>query len=401
MNTFRKISAFLLLGFLTVALVSSCKKDDDDDNNNNNPVLDTSPIELSCNYFNENRTLMNDTNKPVDYFINCEMSINADVAILAGTVIEFGPNASLIINNGGSLRCLGSADNKVVLTGKVKVKGYWKGMRVNSSSPLNQMSYTVLEFGGGEPFSGKKAGIVVWSGGRIKINHSEIRNNDAAGLVADGANVTSITNIELENNKFSGNTLAPLEINTVLAGMVNGTNDFSGNGLPYIKCTNYTSALKVNTIWKKANVPFMITGASFTISDNAVLVVEPGVNMFFDSNTSMRINTGSALKAIGTVDEPIVFRGLTNAPGSWKGIYFSHTENVNNQISYASIENAGEDQQGAIYMWANPRVSVSHVSFKNLLTCAFFAGASSNSVNPNLTTSNLTFENVANEFCGD
>jgi len=400
MKTLKKISEILLIGFLTTSVLSSCKKDKDEDDINN-VLIDNSPQALSCNYFNEDRTLLNDTNKPVDYLINCEMSINANVTISAGTVIEFGPDASLIINNGGSLRCLGNADNKVVLTGKVKVKGYWKGLRVNNSSPLNQLNFTVLEFAGGEGFSGKKGGIVVWSGGRIKISNSEIRNNDAAGLTAEGANINEITNVELENNKFSGNTLSPLQLNTVLVGMANATNDFSGNGLPYIKCISYTSEIKVNTVWNKVNVPYLITGANLTIGNSAILSIQPGVNLIFDSNTGMRINTASALRAVGTADEPIVFRGLSNAPGAWKGLYFAFTENVNNQIAHASIENAGEDQQGAIYMWASPKLTLDHVSFKNLSTCAIYGAPSSGSPNANLTTSNLTFENVAGEICGD
>jgi hypothetical protein len=405
MKTFKSLTIYFSLLIFSIAIISSCKKDKDGDNNGNNnnnpPVVDTQPTELPCSYFSEDRLLDNDTNKQVDYYINCVANVSGNINIQPGVVIEFGPNAGLRIVDGGSIRAIGFEESKIRFTGKVKVKGYWKGIRIDSNSPLNELNHTVIEFAGGEEFSGKKGGIVVWSGGRLKVKNSEIINNDAAGLTAEGANINEVTNIELENNKFSGNTLSALQINTVLVGMANSTNDFSGNGLPYIKCINYTSEFRVNTVWKNVNVPYMITGAVAAIQNNSILSIQPGTRLVFDSNTGIRINEGSALKAIGTSEEPIVFRGLSNAPGAWKGLYFAFTENVNNQISHAKIENAGEGQAGAIYMWASPKLSVDNVSFKNLSTCAIYGAPGSGSPNPNLTTSDLSFENVAGEICGD
>jgi hypothetical protein len=399
----RIILKSLLIALTLSSSFSSCKKEkdkaDNPNNNNNNNVVDTNPTELPCYYFTESRTLSNDTNKQVDYLINCVADISSDVVINPGVVVAFGPNAGLRILPGGSLRCLGSETNKVTLTGKIKVKGYWKGIRVDSNSPLTELSHTIVEFAGGEAFSGKKGAIVTWAGSRIKINNSWIKDNDAAGL---NIPFSSETNVTLGGNKFSGNSDVPLEINSAHINVPHPTDDYTGNSSNFIRCINYTSQIKTTMMWRKINVPYLVTGAaSLAVMDNAMLGIEAGTTILFDSNTEIKVNNGCALKAIGTPDQPILMRGLVDQPGAWKGLYFGFTNNLNNQLQHVQIQNAGQSVQGAVYMWASPNLNLDNVHFKKIASCAIYGAPGSGSPNVNLSTSNLTYEDVGGEICGD
>jgi hypothetical protein len=80
-----------------------------------------------------------------------------------------------------------------------------------------------------------------------------------------------------------------------------------------------------------------------------VLTIEPGVKLKFQDNVELDVQPGAALVAVGTEDDPILFTGWQEAPGSWGGIVF-YSNAVSNEIAYATVEYAGSDEgpSGAI-----------------------------------------------------
>lgn len=78
---------------------------------------------------------------------------------------------------------------------------------------------------------------------------------------------------------------------------------------------------------------------------NAVLTVEPGVRIAFDANAGFfirGINTTGVITAVGTSTNPIIFTGLTAAPGFWRGISIQSID-VRNELTYCLLEYAGSD----------------------------------------------------------
>lgn len=75
------------------------------------------------------------------------------------------------------------------------------------------------------------------------------------------------------------------------------------------------------------------------LSVRADMVIAPGVTIFFEEHKGLQIVSGS-IQAKGTQDKPILFRGVGERPGYWKGIEIlsNADENV---IEHATIKDAG------------------------------------------------------------
>ncbi|MBX3011235.1 MAG: Ig-like domain-containing protein [Caldilineaceae bacterium] len=76
------------------------------------------------------------------------------------------------------------------------------------------------------------------------------------------------------------------------------------------------------TTWTKAGSPYQVT-QFIRVRPNVTLTVEPGVEVVFHSNTSLRAE--GALIAQGTANEPVLFTGASKQPGAWNGITASNT----------------------------------------------------------------------------
>lgn len=90
------------------------------------------------------------------------------------------------------------------------------------------------------------------------------------------------------------------------------------------------------------------------------LTIESGVVIEFTENGGLETREAeSILKASGSDDDPIVFRGTKNEKGHWKGIRIG-SDNNNNEISYAQIYDAGKEGADAVYVGNN-----AHLTFTN------------------------------------
>ena len=112
-----------------------------------------------------------------------------------------------------------------------------------------------------------------------------------------------------------------------------------------VQCTQaatlVSGAVTTNTSWMLAQSPYQVT-ADVVIQNGALLTIEPGVTVGFDSGTNLTIGVGS-LNARGTAGQPITFTsslevaGNTPAAGDWGQIRFLDLTNDNTSI----IEHAG------------------------------------------------------------
>jgi len=85
-------------------------------------------------------------------------------------------------------------------------------------------------------------------------------------------------------------------------------------------------------------------GVDYIITDrilfqvNSTLTIEPGTEIMFGTNGSLEMNNTS-IHANGTAAEPIIFRGIDNTRGYWKGIIlYGKTDN---QLIYCTVQDAG------------------------------------------------------------
>ncbi len=243
----------------------------------------------------------------IPYVLRGDLTIasGAVLNIIPGVLLKFARNADFYIN--GGVTAEGNANSPIIFTSlrddtrggdtggdgsTVGSVGDWGGIWFNETinDTKSILRYCEIYFGGQGGYG----------------------NNDTPISLDARANPT-ITNTTLSNNRFNG-----LDLNT-------GT---------------YSS----NIILDITELPYMIRG-DLTVASGAVLTIQPGVLLKFDSNSDFNVRGG--LTASGTATNHIVFTsfrddsrgGDTNgdgatagSPGSWGGIWFGATTDDNNAI---------------------------------------------------------------------
>ncbi len=380
---------FLALFSALIIFASSCKKDD-----HNNPA--NLPEILECGAFNQDRTLINDPNKPIDYIVDCILSINsAKITIEPGTVIVFNAGTGIALDGSGYLNAVGTDSNPIIFKGETPQKGIWRGIYIESSSPLNELNHVHIDGAGGSSFNsnGDLGAIIVWASSRLKLHNSKITNSSSNGLNASYQSST----LDLENNIYENNDRYPIFADKAYLPDMDKNSSHTGNGENFIALVNVSNNAS-NVFIQKLDVPYLFKTSSMNaFTYNVNVEIEAGTRIEFENQTYIRINENGSLKAVGSVNEPIVFTGFDGIPSSWRGIEMWHTTSPLNEFQHVMFEYAGQPSNNkALYLWANPRVLIHNSTFKDIEGCAIYSGGAGSS---NLTQMNNNFINVGTETC--
>jgi len=384
----------LLITASLIIMLSACKKEED--------IADKFlPIVLTCSDFTQDLTLKNDPDKPVDYIVDCLAQVTGRLIVEPGVVIQFDDDTGLMFLGNGSINAKGTAENKIVFTSRTKQTGAWRGLYIESASVNNVLEHTRLEYAGGNSFNSNdnRGAIVLWTNSRLSIDFTEILNSENNGISMEYDDA----NLQMTNSRIRNTVGTPIITSASNVTRLDKSNDFSGNQTDRIRVR--PRAFNTSSTIQKLNVPYRFESDGFfldyPINNGAVLTVEAGVSIEMGSGVYIRINDQGALKVDGTAADPVLFTGVDKIPGSWAGIYFLFTNNVNNQINHAIIEYSGDGTEpgtGGVTMWSSPRLAIRNTIFRNIPTCAI--AHASGGTNANLTTENISFVNVTGgEFC--
>jgi len=319
------ISALLITFFL----VQACKKTDEE------PV-DTDPIVLDCDYFETDRVLENDPNRPVDFIVTCVAKVEGDIVVREGVVIEFQDDAGLYVE-AGTLKAEGTSSKKVVFTGVNKIKGSWRGIFYASKSTNNILDHVVVSYAGGGSFNvfADLGNVVVFENAKVSITNTEISNGKEYGLNAVWRN----TDIRaFNNNTITGNTKYPVISLTEYGHVYDGSNNFVGNDMDYIFLDG-SYVIRGNRTWQKTNVPYLIDGA-ITIDKNESLTIEAGAELRFEDQSEIFVKKGGYLAVNGEASDMVLITGIVNQAGAWLGI-MNQSDDLRNVIDFAEIAYAG------------------------------------------------------------
>ena len=388
-NASEKLSLLVLCSLALIAV--SCSSDDPVE-----PPVNVDPIQLDCDYFIENRTLVDNPNAPIDYIVSCVSQVRANLIVEPGVVIAFTPDSGLILReNVSSIQAVGTANKPIVFTGTQPTRGSWRGIFVESENSSNIMEFVTVSYGGGQAFNsnGDRGNVIVYADGALTLKNCTVINSQTSGLNAVYRN----TRLTLQNNVFSGNA-NQLLINTVYATQTSATDNYSGNDLDRVLLYNYSAEFENSSVWKKVNVPYRVLNTGISgVNARGELTIEPGVTIEMSPGTEINIRDTGGLKMVGNAANPITIKGVSNTPGSWVGIKIDGT-NPMNEIAFATISNAGEDpstNKGAIDLWYNAKLSVHDTQFKDLASCGVYGRLlGGQTSNPNYSSYNLTFTNT-------
>ncbi len=93
---------------------------------------------------------------------------------------------------------------------------------------------------------------------------------------------------------------------------------------------------------------YLVTGP-LTVADGAMLTIEPGVHLPFESGAGLYINSNSVLDADGTSSEPITMTATNGnkQAGWWEGVFIFSAE-PNNLLNYVEIRHTGSGSPNSI-----------------------------------------------------
>ncbi|MCB0497157.1 MAG: PKD domain-containing protein [Cyclobacteriaceae bacterium] len=273
-----------------------------------------------------------------DYIASSNVNVSAELTIDPEVLIVFEENTGMIINTGGTLIAVGTASEPIVFSGTQKLNGYWKGIAVESNKTSNELTHTIVEYGGSEGFDGAnlKTNIMVQEAGRLKITNTISKNSGGYGLYTRDLDTTLP---DFANNSFNSNK-APVMTRINHYHYFDAASDYTGNTNDYID--SYWSDLSVteNVTWKKLNVPYKLAGNPEDIESD--VTIEAGVELIGQPASGLRILSTGSLNAVGTSTDNIIFRGEEDIAGYWKGLtFFSNT--TKNELTYVVISNGGEE----------------------------------------------------------
>jgi len=403
---------FLMICAFIISL-SSCKEEDDDNLIPDKKVTESKEaIVLPCNFFDTNFVLKADSLREVDYVVDCFMYVKGDkkITIEPGVVISFKQDAGIWIAEDVEFVAEGTVEKPIVFSATEKVKGYWRGLFF-SSKANSSLAHAKIEYAAGKKFTEYSpiyaGSIAVASGGVLNLSQVEISNGGNTGLDLSGHS----TKISTSNLLVSKNEGMAVKVCAYQAHIFDSSSTFTGNTLDFINVIEPNYEIRSTVEWNKLDVPYLIDGRVH-ITDSGYLTINAGAEVLFKEAGYLQASGNVppyhlGLNIMGTSSEKVVLSGFNNV--NWGGIYYGFT-NANNQIQHAIISHAKGDitvgnitNTGAIYMHADPKLSIIDSEFKDMPNCAYYAytGASKNKPPlPNFLTTNVTLTNVlGDELC--
>jgi hypothetical protein len=281
-----------------------------------------------------------------DYIVTAEISVNAKLTIKPGVVIYFEENTGLKINPQGSIDAKGMPSNRIVFTGKEQVKGFWKGVLINSNSADNIFENFLVEYGGGESFQELpfvKGNILLHgdqiSASAIRLIKSTSMASGGYGLYLAGKSYFN----HFENNSFANNQLAAAYVPAGQLHKLNFHSRFNdNNGFNGIETGGelyYHEAVQ----WAAFNDQSAYLVTSDLLIKSGLKIME-GAIFEVKTDKMIQVEGYGYLDATGTETNKIVFTAHNKtAYGHWKGIHFASPA-LNNKLIRAEISYAGSSK---------------------------------------------------------
>lgn len=307
------------------------------------------------------RDLFSDPDMP-DYIVKNDIEINALLNIEPGVVVHLDEDVIISVESGGgTLVAEGTEDSEIVFTSSDEAgQIYWGGLAFSSSSALNSLDHVHFAYGGGDDkiaYVNKGIGryigasLVIKKNGKVSIKNSIISHSEDFGFVVyEEGQITAF-----ENNRFTNNSAYPILMPANMGGMIDEASTFADNGEKAVAIFESTLngdasySDKENGSWKALNGghAYRIFGKGVMVEDS--MVIAEGARLEFVEDAVLRIESTGYLKAIGSVENPIIFTNTTqNSSQLWGGIQIA-SDNVNNQIMNAEVNFAGGDEWMYLY----------------------------------------------------
>lgn len=271
----------------------------------------------------------------------------------ADAYIEYGWNG-----NDATVRIQGTEEAPVIFEGVEPDAGYWRGVSFESNvRSSSSVSHWVLRHAGGDDqFALEISSPIKFTDVTLDANEKGAWIS-AKGVHKDSANLT------ITGTEGVPLTVAPDALVTIPRG-----GEFTGNDDDAIAIDG--TAYKAKGTVANLGVPYRVL-RRLDLSDSAEMTIEAGnvFEMGADSHIDFGWNSNpTKIVAVGTEEEPIVFKGVDEAPGSWRGLHINSNVTSDSKFEYMTVAHAGAAGRPAdgYAVELNAAVSLTHVTFDDI-----------------------------------
>ncbi len=294
-----------------------------------------------------------------DYIVTSNVKLNAKLTVKPGVAIHFEEDKSLTVSNNGAILAKGTPQERIFFTGKEPVKGYWKGILIDSNNPLNEFAHVLVSFGGGSTFMEApdiKANIILngsdYSTSILKISSSTITESGGYGLYMKGMAELG----GFEGNNFSNNQNAAAFIPARQLQFLDFHSNLKGeNGFDGVETGGLVNNQSI-VEWKGFN-----DGSKYLVSQD--LIIRSGLKIMAGAGFEMKmdkmieVSDDGYLNAMGSEAMPITFKSHSKTQEvHWKGILF-HSSSLFNNLLFTEVAYAGSSLLPEMDKPANVAVS--------------------------------------------
>lgn len=292
---------------------------------------------------------------------NINVAGSAVVEYAPGVVYKFSSDAYIDYgwnNNDPTVRIQGTEDAPVIFEGVEPEAGYWHGItfgsNVRSSSSVS--GWVVRHAGGDDNFALEISSPIKLTDVTLDANEKGAWFS-AKGVHKDSANLN-----------ISGTEGVPLTLEPDALVTIPQDGDFTGNDDDVI-AVDGTSYRTKGTV-ANLGVPYRLL-RRLDLADSAEMTIAAGniFEMAADTNIEFGWNSSATkIVAVGTDEEPIVFKGVDESPGSWEGLFVNGNVTSDSKLEYLTVAHAGNSSSAAesYALELNAAVPVSNVTFEDI-----------------------------------
>lgn len=308
-----------------------------------------------------------DLGLPVDYVIDGWFRIdgNALLTIEPGVTIMFtGADGGMEIGENAGLKMVGTVDKPIVFCGPANNpnNGSWNRIVLNSKRNDNQWEYVQFLRGGSDDYNW--SGVVDIQNGKVSMKNCLIDGSLGVGIDTEYGDTRFIA---FENNVIRNCASFPWITENIPALFTNvSTNNvFELNGKNHIEVTPDYYELEESVSFKGMPIPYHFA-SGMTFSGNKTLTLEAGTEFLFNYDEWFVVDNDLIFKAMGTPEQPVVFRGITTED-TWRGVEFRSSRN-GNLIDNVVITNTGINpddfyQRSSLYLRGSSQCDITNCSF--------------------------------------
>jgi len=296
------------------------------------------------------------------YLVTTTVAVEDGVTLTieAGTEIVFENDVALRVARGGAIDANGTSDAPITMTATSgnEQPGWWRGVAINSTSTNNSLDYVEVRYAGSSSMNdiGRAANVAIADNQALSLTNSTIADGDGYGFYIAGGGSKAKADLTFSGNTFSGNADGPMWIPFSNIGAIDSGSSFpDGSSVRLYGEVVEQGDVTVDAL--SGDTPYRISGTA-GVDGTSTLTIEPGVNMTFENDVALQVNTGAALVADGTASDPITMTATdgNEQQGWWRGIAFSSSK-TSNRLNHVTVRHAGSNSISGIGQAANVAVA--------------------------------------------